>query len=165
MTYTSGDSNEQLVATLMKSSLAPLNVKLSVKALQWPTQWAQAKSGNVSARQDVFMMYWWPDYADPYSWFINLFRTEKKPVFNLDYYSNPALDKQIDSVESVLAIDKNKGSQLYLTMQKELYNDAPAVVLYTANYQRGLLSSVKGYTDNPAYPNVVFTYDLHPSGT
>lgn len=165
MTYTSGDSNEQLVATLMKSSLAPLNVNLSVKALQWPTQWAKAKSSNVSGRQDIFMMYWWPDYADPYSWFINLFHTEKKPVFNLDYYSNAKLDKQIDSVESVLAVDKSKASQMYLTMQRELYDADPAVVLYTANYQRALLSSAKGYTDNPAYPNVVFAYDLHPSGT
>jgi peptide/nickel transport system substrate-binding protein len=165
MTYTSGDSNEQLVATLMKSSLAPLNINLTTKALQWPTQWAQAKSSNISARQDIFMMYWWPDYADPYSWFINLFRTEKTPVFNLDYYSNPALDKQIDGVESVLAVSKDQAAQMYYQMQRELYDAAPAVVLYTANYQRALLSSVKGYVDNPAYPNVVFAYDLQPTGS
>ena len=164
MTYTSGDSNEELVATLMKSSLATLNIDLQVKALQWPTQWAQAKSDNTAARQDIFMMYWWPDYADPYSWFINLFHTEQTPVFNMGYYSNPTLDKQIDSVESALAVNKDEGAQLYITMQKELYDAVPAVVLYTVNYQRALLKSVQGYVDNPAYPNVVFAYDLHPSG-
>jgi peptide/nickel transport system substrate-binding protein len=163
LTYTSGDAEQELAMTLMKSSLADLNVTLSLKALQWPTQWAQAQSGDVTKRQDIFVMYWWPDYADPYSWFINLFHSEDKPFYNLGYYSNPALDKQIDQVEAVLAVDKPKAEQMYIEMQKELFADAPAIVLYTSNYQRAMLSSVKGYTDNPAYPNVTFAYDLHPA--
>ena len=164
LTYTSGDANEQLVTTLMKSSLAQLNVDLSVKPLQWPTQWAQGKSSDPSARQDIFVMYWWPDYADPYSWFINLFHSEDKPFFNMGYYSNPAMDHQIDTVEAVLATDKARAEQMYVDMQRTLYEDAPAIVLYTANYQRAMSSSIQGYVDNPAYPNVVFAYDLRPSG-
>ena len=31
-------------------------------------------------RQDILLFYWWPDYADPYSWFINLFHTEQPAV-------------------------------------------------------------------------------------
>lgn len=162
LTYTSGDAQQELAMTLMKSSLAELNINLSIKALQWPTQWAQGQSADPASRQDIFVMYWWPDYADPYSWFINLFHTEDKPFYNLDYYSNPALDAQIDQVESVLAKDKSKAGQMYIDMQKQLYDDAPAVVLYTSNYQRALLSSVSGYVDNSAYPNVVFVHNLHP---
>ena len=34
---------------------------------------------------------------------------------------------------------------------------APLIV---ESYQRAYLSSVKGYVDNPAYPDVVFVHDL-----
>jgi peptide/nickel transport system substrate-binding protein len=135
-----------------------------VKPLQWPTQWGQAKSSDPASHQDIFVMYWWPDYADPYSWFINLFHSEDTPFFNMGYYANPAMDRQIDSVEAVLATDKARAEQMYIDMQRTLYQDAPAIVLYTANYQRAMLSSIQGYVDNPAYPNVVFAYDLRPSG-
>jgi hypothetical protein len=30
-------------------------------------------------------------------------------------------------------------------------------------YQRAMLSSVDGFVDNPAYPNVVFGYELTPT--
>ena len=43
LTYTQGDSNEQVVATLLKSSLAKLNINLSTQSLAWPTQWAKAQ--------------------------------------------------------------------------------------------------------------------------
>ena len=92
LTYTQGDTNEQVVATLMKSDLAKLNINLSVQSLAWPTQWAKGKSATASQHQDIFMEYWWPDYADPYSWFINLLYAEKQPYFNLSYYSDPSLD-------------------------------------------------------------------------
>ena len=163
LTYTSGDDQQELAMTLVKSSLAALNVNVSLTALQWPTQWAQAQSEDASKRQDIFVMYWWPDYADPYSWFINLFHSEEKPFYNLSYYKNAGLDAQIDKVEAVLAVDKPKAEQMYIEMQKELFNDAPAVVLYTSNYQRVLQNSVAGYVDNPAYPNVAFAYDLQPA--
>ncbi|HEX6446675.1 MAG TPA: ABC transporter substrate-binding protein [Streptosporangiales bacterium] len=163
LTYTQGDSNEQLAMSLIKSNLAKLNISLTVQALQWPTQWAKGKSSNPAKRQDIFVMYWWPDYADPYSWFINLFHTEKPPNFGMAYYSDKAMDKQIDDVEQVLATDKAKATRMYRDMQVRLYRDAPAVVLYTSSYQRIVNAKVSGYVDNPAYPNVVFVHDLHPS--
>jgi peptide/nickel transport system substrate-binding protein len=30
------------------------------------------------------------------------------------------------------------------------------------NYQRAYEADAEGYVDNPAYPNVVFVYDLRP---
>jgi peptide/nickel transport system substrate-binding protein len=65
-----------VVATIIKSDLAALNVNLSVQSLAWPTQWAKGKSSNPAQRQDIFLKYWWPDYPDPYSWFSNLLQTE-----------------------------------------------------------------------------------------
>jgi peptide/nickel transport system substrate-binding protein len=162
MTYTAGDSNEQVVATLMKSSLAKLNVNLTVQPLAWATQWGKGKSSSPSARQDIFMEYWWPDYADPYSWFVNLLLSEKQPFFNLSYYSNQTLDKQINHVESLVATNPSAGSALYRTMQVEILKQAPIVFLYNANYQYAMANSISGFQVNPAYPNVIFVYNLKP---
>src|SRR5262249_48933249 len=53
LTYTQGDSNEQVVATLLKSSLAKLNINLRTQSLAWPTQWAKAKSSNTASHQSI----------------------------------------------------------------------------------------------------------------
>ncbi len=165
LTYTTGDSNEQVVATLIKSSLAKLNINLSVQSLAWPTQWGKGKSANAAQHQDIFMEYWWPDYADPISWFTNLLQTEKTPYFNLSYYSNPVLDKQINRVEPLVTTNRTAGVQLYRAMQVEVLHQAPVDVLYNVNYQYAMLNTFSGFHVNPAYPNVVFVHDLSPTGS
>ena len=165
LTYTQGDSNEQVVATLIKSSLAKLNINLTTTSLAWPTQWAKAKSGNAGTRQSIFLEYWWPDYADPYSWFSNLVQSEKTPYYNLSYYANTTLDKQINNVESLVATNPTAGAQLYRTMQVELLQQAPLQAVYNVNYQYAMRSSATGFKVNPAYPGVVFVYHLKPAGT
>jgi len=162
LTYTEGDSNEQVVATLLKSSLAKLNINLSVQPLAWPTQWGKAKSASASAHQDIFIEYWWPDYADPYSWFINLVHSESKPYFNLSYYANPTLDHQINQIEPLVATKPSDAATMYRQMQVEILHQAPIVFLYNTNYQYAMLSSFSGFQVNPAYPNVVFVYNLRP---
>jgi peptide/nickel transport system substrate-binding protein len=162
LTLTQGDSNEQLVATIMKSNLAQLNVNLRIQTLTWSTQWAKAQSSDLSKRQDIFIEYWWPDYADPYSWFINLFHTEASPYFNLSYYSNPQLDTMMARAEKLSATNRAEAVALYRQMQVTLLQEAPALFLYNSNYQYALLKSVGNLEVNPAYPNVIFVYNLKP---
>jgi peptide/nickel transport system substrate-binding protein len=162
LTYTQGDSNEQVVATIIKSDLAALNVNLSVQALAWPTQWSKGKSSNPAQRQDIFMEYWWPDYPDPYSWFVNLLETESPPSYNLSYYSNAAMDRMINQVEPLVATSTSAASQLYRNMQVTVMQQAPIVSVYNVNYQYAMLSGISGFRVDPAYPNVVFVYDLKP---
>jgi peptide/nickel transport system substrate-binding protein len=165
LTYTQGDSNEQVVATLLKSSLAKLNINLSTQSLAWPTQWAKAKSGNAASHQSIFLEYWWPDFADPSTWFTNLLLTEKPPYFNLSYYSNSTLDKQINQVDSLTATNRAAGQQLYHAMQVEVLQQAPIAALYNMNYQYAMRTSFTGFQPDPAYANVVFTYNLRPTGS
>ncbi len=162
LTYTQGDNDEQTIATLMKSEYAPLNIDLNIEPLQWATQWAKAKSSNTASRQDILMFYWWPDYADPYSWFINLFRSASPVSYNLAYFNNSTVNSEIDHVESMSATDRSGAIALYRRIESQLIASAPALFLGTQVYQRAYLNSVGGYVDNPAYPNVVFAYDLTP---
>ncbi|MFN2627973.1 MAG: ABC transporter substrate-binding protein, partial [Gaiellaceae bacterium] len=164
LTHVQGDSDEELVSTLIKSELAPLNINLDVRAMQWPVQWAKGKSSNLAQRQDIFLFYWWPDYADPYSWFVNIFHSEKQPYFNLSYYSNPKLDATMSAAERDAAANRPQAVRLYRQIQTKLLSDAPAIPLYVQQYQRTMLKSVTGFVDNPAYPNVTFVYNLRPTG-
>lgn len=163
LTYVTGDTDEQTVATLMKSNLADLNVNVDVRGMQWTAQWAKGKSANVEERQDIFLFYWWPDYADPYSWFINLFHTEDPPFFNMSYYSNPELDQQMEQAEELAGTDREQATQMFVDMQRTLYDEVPQISAYVQTYQRAMLNNFSGYVDNPAYPNVVFAYDLTPA--
>ena len=47
-------------------------------------------------------------------------------------------------------------------MQVTLLDDAPSLFLYNSNYQYALLKTVGNLQVNPAYPNVVFVYNLKP---
>jgi peptide/nickel transport system substrate-binding protein len=163
LTYTQGDPTEQLLASLMKADLKKVNVDLSVQGLAWPTQWAKAKSSDTGKRQDILLFYWWPDYADPYSWFINLFHTEEPPYFNLTYYSNPSLDSTMQKAEVLAGTNRSAATSLYDEMQHTVFQEVPAISASTVVYQRAMLSSLTGFVDNPAYPNVVFVYGLQPS--
>jgi peptide/nickel transport system substrate-binding protein len=162
LTYTQGDSAEQTITTLMKSEYAPLNVNLNIEPLQWPTQWSKGKSANPASRQDILLFYWWPDYADPYSWFINLFHSGNPPSYNLAYYVNPTVDAEIDRVEPLAATSRPQASALYAKIETQLLRDSPALFLGTQVYQRAFSASVRAYVDNPAYANVVFAYNVTP---
>jgi peptide/nickel transport system substrate-binding protein len=165
LTYAQGDADQQLLVTLLSSALKELNVTLSAKPLQWNTQWEQGKAKDPGKRQDVFVMYWWPDYADAYSWFVNVFRSADPVSFNLSYLKDGAIDKTIDGLPALSATDRAAAEKAYADLQTEIIDTKAAVAVpYVQNYQRALSAKVQGYTDNPAYPNVVFVHDLAPTG-
>jgi peptide/nickel transport system substrate-binding protein len=162
LTHAQGDDNEALVAAILKSNLAQLNIDLKVTPLQWTAQWNKAKSSDTAGRQDIFVMYWYPDYADAYSWFANLFRSSDKPYFNLSYAKDAKLDQQIDALQQEASKGQQQADVAYKAAQKTVMDDALTMVFFNNTYQRPFRSSLTGYTDNPAYANVVFAYDVTP---
>ncbi|MEQ6900950.1 ABC transporter substrate-binding protein [Nocardioides sp. YIM 152588] len=162
LTYAQGDDDQQVFVTLLGSALAEVGGKLNAKPMQWNAQWKQATSGD---RQDIFVMYWYPDYADAYSWFANIFRSSDEPFFNLTYLKDAQVDEQIDSLPVLTATDPEQAAQVYADLQDELITEQAVIEpLFVQNYQRAFADSVEGYVDNPAYPNVVFVHDLTNAG-
>lgn len=157
LTYAQGDDDQKVLVTLLSSTLKNLNVTLEAKPMAWEAQWDQGKKKG----QDIFVMYWFPDYADPYSWFVNVFRSNDKPQFNLSYLKDAEIDKAIDALPELTATDRLAAEQSYADLQKKIIEERAAVAVpYVQTYQRALTADVIGYVDNPAYPNVVFFYDL-----
>jgi peptide/nickel transport system substrate-binding protein len=164
LTYASGTPQLDTIVTLMKSNLAKVGIALNAKALAWNTQWSIAKSSDPTKRQDIFLFYWYPDYADPYSWFINLYHSANPPYFNLSYWDDPAVDKQIDQLQSLTATNPTAAATSYQQLQRTISDQAISPVLGVVNFQRAYTTSFTGYVDNPSYTNVVFAYDLAPTG-
>ena len=50
-------------------------------------------------------------------------------------------------------------------MQVQILGSAPILFLYNDNYQYAMLNNFSGLQVDPAYPNVVFAYDLRPAGS
>ncbi|MFI6710821.1 ABC transporter substrate-binding protein [Nonomuraea sp. NPDC050478] len=161
LTYTEGDSDQQVLVKRLRRDLKTLNVTLRVRAMPWVDQWELGKKGG----QDIFAMYWWPDYADGYSWFGNVFHSAEPPVFNLSYLNDPTTDKLLDSLPELTVTDQRTAQQAFArATRRVLDQQAAAAMPWVVNYRRAYLGSVQGYVDNPAYPDVVFVYDLRPSG-
>ncbi|MEU7692190.1 ABC transporter substrate-binding protein [Microbispora sp. SCL1-1] len=165
LTYAQGDDDEELLVRKLRSALAGLNVELDAKAMQWNDQWNLGKSADPAKRQDILVMYWWPDYADAYSWFLNVFHSAEPVSFNLTYLKDPNVDARIDRLPSLVANDRSAAERAYTELQRTLIGEKAVVAVpWVANYQRAYLGNVQGYTDNPAYPNVVFVHELIPGG-
>ncbi|MFI6498754.1 ABC transporter substrate-binding protein [Nonomuraea typhae] len=157
LTYAQGDDDQKLLVTLLSSALKKINVAVDAKPMAWEAQWDQGKKKG----QDIFIMYWYPDYADAYSWFVNVFRSKDKPEFNLSYLKDAEIDKAVDALPELTATNRDMAAQSYAELQRKIIQEKAAVAVpYVQTYQRALSADVRGYTDNPAYPNVVFFYEL-----
>jgi peptide/nickel transport system substrate-binding protein len=164
LTYAQGDDDQQTFVTLLSSALKELNVTLQAKLMQWDAQWGRAKAGDPAKRQDIFIMYWYPDYPDAYSWFTNLFHSAEPINFNLTYLDDPGIDGMIDRLPELTVTNRAAAQTSYAALQRRLLVDeAVAAPLYVQQYQRAYAAGVDGYVDNPAYPNVVFVHALRPT--
>jgi peptide/nickel transport system substrate-binding protein len=161
LTYAEGDNDQRLLVTRLQAALRTLNVTLTARAMPWNAQWALGKKRG----QDILLMYWWPDYADGYSWFGNMFHSENPTVFNLSYLKDRTTDAMLDKLPELTVTDKAAAQRGFVQATgRVLDHDVAAAQPWVVNYQRAFLGGIQGYDDNPAYPDVVFVYDLRPSG-
>lgn len=158
-TYVTGDLYEQKLAELWKSNLATLNITLNIQPMPWESQWALA-TANPATAQDVFVMYWWPTYVTPYDFLYNMFSSASYAFFNLGYYNNSAFDNTINTASAEEATNPTAALADYRSAQLMLYTDLPGLGVVDLKNLYLMRSNLQGFTDNPAYPLVVFFYKL-----
>jgi len=159
MTHATGDLDEAQVGELWKAELAKLGINLEVRAMSWEPQWELAMSDPTVA-QDIFVMYWWPDYVSPYSFLFSMFHCEEEVLFNDGYLCDPEFDEMIDQANELSGSDRAEAERLFIEAEQRLIDNADAVYFYDVVNEHVLRSDIKGYVDNPAYPHVVFFYNL-----
>ena len=160
-TYTSGDTSMQKVGELLKDSFAQVNIDVELRGMTTDAKYNLSKAQNPMDRQDITLLYWWPDNLDPVGYMDSQFHSEEEVGFNFGYYSNPEVDKLIDEAIAESGLSIENASEKYIKAQEIIIEDAPAILLYCENYVRPYRSDIKGYKDNPLYPNVVFFYDVY----
>ncbi|MEO3794532.1 ABC transporter substrate-binding protein [Nonomuraea sp. B10E15] len=160
VTYGRGQYDQQVLVSKLRAALRPLNVTLDALPMHWNAQWELGRKRG----QDIFIMYWWPDYADGYSYFGNVFHSSDRPEFNLSYLRDDALDTLLYPVPELAMTDKAAAQRAYeQATVRVLDQRVAAAVPWVVYSQRAYLGGVEGYEDNPAYPDVVFVHGLRPS--
>ena len=161
MTYAAGDEAQKKTAELYKSELAKLNIDLEIRGMPWESQWDMGMDPDPNKRQDIYVMYWWPDLASPYSYLYNIFHSQDEILFDLAYWKNPEFDNLIDEANIQSGIDIEKSEEMFVKAQEIMVEEAPAIFAYDKQYIKIYNKDIKGYVDNPAFPNVVFFYELY----
>ncbi len=159
MTYDAGNFEQQTIGELWKAELAKLNIDLDLQGLTWEAQWDLGLSGPDGA-QDVFVMYWWPTFVSPVDFLFSMFVSEEEPFFNLGYYSNADYDDLVFGGDAISGTDKAGAAELFQAAQQILIDDAAAVYMIETPDVHAINSTINGYVNNPAYPHVVFWYNL-----
>ncbi|MDD2573701.1 MAG: ABC transporter substrate-binding protein [Firmicutes bacterium] len=160
-TYMAGDEAEKKSAELYKTELSKIGINLEIRGMPWESQWELARDSDPEKRQDILTMYWWPDYASPYSWLYSLYHSEEEILFNLAYWKNARFDQLIDEGNEKSGIDRQVAEDLYIQAQEILIEETPSLFAYDKRYVWVTNSSFKGFESNPIYPNVVFFYDTY----
>jgi|AntRauMinimDraft_3_1070383.scaffolds.fasta_scaffold00910_4 peptide/nickel transport system substrate-binding protein len=160
ITYTSGNSTERRTALILQNNLEQIGVDLTVEKYPWSTQWERAKS--VETAPNIFMFYWWPTYITPYDYLYSMFHcVEDTPNFNLTWWCNEDFDSLINEAHSQASTDRDAAVEKFKQAQQMIESDALSINFWRLNRIHPKRTSLKGYQPNPAYPNVVFFYDLY----
>ena len=160
VTYMSGDDKFASALQLYQVNLKQLGIELELRAMEWEQQWAQAQNTDPAERQDMFLFIWWPDYADPASWFQTVLHSEDEIVYNLSYIKDDQMDALIDEAVELTATDRAAAEACYSEVQNILADQAYLLTLYDQVDTFAISNSIQGVSTNPAYPLAVQYYPI-----
>ena len=156
MTYAAENEIESRIAPVIQSAFADVGVDLEVEAILFNQQWEEAK-GVPEDAQDIFVVLYWPTYADAGTdnlW--SLFHSSEAPFFNLSYWNNPTFDQLIDDAAAITVTDPDASFAMYEEAQKLLVDEAPGAFLFDTEAVYVVPDYVQGFEYNMNYPFSLF---------
>lgn len=161
LTYASENTAEARMVPLIQNEFKKIGVEVEIQPLIWNAQWAKAKT-NPKEAQDMFVLWWWPTYSDPYETLFSLLHDEgAKPAWNLAYYKNKAYDELIKKAYEITGTQPKKAFEMYVQAQNMVQKDCPVAWLVDPQAVGYISKKLKNFSLNPAYPAVPFFYDMH----
>lgn len=157
--YLTGSEEERKLAELWKAELAQLGINLETKAVTWGIMVSTATHEDPSKRHDICLFHWWPDYADPASFFEGMFVTGG--IDNFAYYSNPVFDDLVKAAKRISGIDREAAADLYAEAQNLLMADIPGEAYLDIKMLQIKRASLKGYVPIPLMPQLVLWYNCY----
>ena len=124
------------IAQILQAQLAPLGIKANIRTLEW-AQWLDEEGkGNY----DLYVLSW-NAMIDPDEYYYAQQRTGEG--FNFTGYSNPAVDKLLDTAR--VATSDAQRKPLYTQINKMVVDDAPYIYLYNPSNVNAYSTKVHGY--------------------
>lgn len=164
LTYAAENGTEEAFAPLIKDSFAQIGVDVTIEAIAFNEQWAEAKSDPANA-QDMFLVLYWPTYSDAGAdnlW--SLFYYTEKPFFNLSYWNNADYNALIDEAGALVVADRAASQAKYVEAMNLLYEEAPGVFFFDTKAVFIIPNDIQGFQYNLNYPFVqYFFYELTPA--
>ncbi len=160
VTYMTGDDTYASALQLYQVNLRQLGIDLELKSMEWDQQWSQAQNTDPASRQDMFLFIWWPDYADPVSWFTSLLHSEDEITYNLSYLHNDELDALIDEAVELTVTDRAAAEADYIEVQQIVADQAFFLNLYDQVHTYIISNSIEGVAENPAYSYTIDYYQV-----
>lgn len=160
VTYMNGYDEYASAMQLYQVNLKKLGINLELRSMEWDQQWSQAQNTNPEDRQDMFVFIWWPDYADPVSWFVSLLHSEDQIVYNLSYLEDSELDALIDDAVALTVTDRDAAIAKYSEAQKIVADNAYLLNLYDQMHTFVINNSIEGVEENPSYSNTILYYNV-----
>jgi len=148
-------------AELWQSELAEFNIELDIRSMPPGSRYEMARSPDPAKRQDIFILWWWPEWVHPDSFLTSLIHTEEQPAWNLSYYSNPLIDNLLNVAQKLSATDREGAAELYVEIQNIIANEAPAIPIFDVEYVTLSRASLKGCEYDPAWLNILYWYNCY----
>ena len=160
VTYDSAVEAYASALQMYQVNLRELGIDLELSGMEWDQQWAKAQNTEPSDRQDLFEFIWWPDYADPVSWFQSLLHSEDTITYNLSYIKDDALDKMIEEAAELTVKDRAAAEQKYIEAQHYVADHAYLMNLYDQVHTYIVSNTIDGVRENPSYSYAIQYYNV-----
>ncbi|WP_227178794.1 ABC transporter substrate-binding protein [Enterocloster bolteae] len=161
VTFIVNDAVYREILQLYKENLAQIGVTLKLLNMDWDAQLALAKSPNPDDCQDILLMKWWPDYADPAGWFSPLLMSSGDSVgYNFCYLDDDIFGEKNRDAVRLTATNKNEAEKLYIEMQEEILDQCYMIFAYNTLQYYAVNNAIHGVYENPAYQTCVSYYDI-----
>lgn len=146
---------------LYKENLAQIGVDLKLLSMDWDAQRALAKSPDPDDCQDILVMKWWPDYADPASWISTLLMDTGTSIgYNFCYLDEEVFGAENEAAVKLTATDRDAAEKLYIHIQEKILEECYMIFAYDALQDYVISDKITGVYENPAYQTCVSYYDI-----
>ncbi len=162
LSYLSSQTELNEVLELFRENLDKIGVNLILMKTDWESQKRIAMSSNPNDRQDIMLINWGPDYADPSGIFkLLLSDLGLNRGYNYSYLRDAEISLAIQIASILTLDDKDEATKIYRSLQQKVYDRCNLVFLYDSAIPVANKKEVGGLRINPAYGTSIYYYDLH----
>jgi peptide/nickel transport system substrate-binding protein len=142
--YTQDFQASQAVASYLRK----IGVKVKVRTMDWASYLHRLDDLKPAEDPfDMFLLGWAPTALDGQTQMQLFTKTNWPPKGNDTYYANPKVEKLFAKAKKEL--DKDKRNKLYCQMQKQIWDDAPFIFLWSQNLILAYDKDIAGISYQP----------------